>query len=59
MRPADYRGELGLFLSYGGRSDVLEVPDPYYGGERGFEEVLDLVEEAAEGLLAHLLREQS
>jgi protein-tyrosine phosphatase len=59
MRPADHRGELGLFLRYAGRGDVIEVPDPYYGGERGFEEVLDLVEEAAEGLLAHLLREQS
>jgi protein-tyrosine phosphatase len=31
------------------------VPDPYYGGARGFEEVLDLLEEAAEGLLQELL----
>jgi protein-tyrosine phosphatase len=30
------------------------VPDPYYGGPNGFEEVLDLVEAAARGLLAHL-----
>ena len=30
----------------------LDVPDPYYGGEDGFEDVLDLVEAAAEGLLA-------
>jgi protein-tyrosine phosphatase len=30
----------------------LDVPDPYYGGENGFEHVLDLVEAAAEGLLA-------
>ncbi len=29
-------------------------PIPYYGGETGFEEVLDLVEEAARGLLAAL-----
>jgi protein-tyrosine phosphatase len=53
MRPASFAGELGLFLPYGG-SDVLEVPDPYYGGSRGFETVLDLVEDAADGLLDHL-----
>ena len=29
----------------------LEVPDPYYGGDDGFEHVLDVVERAAEGLL--------
>jgi len=30
------------------------VPDPYYGGEHGFERVLDMIEEASHGLLAHL-----
>jgi protein-tyrosine phosphatase len=32
----------------------LDVPDPYYGGERGFEDVLDLVEAACRGLLARV-----
>ena len=32
----------------------LEVPDPYYGGPDGFEEVLDLVTRACEGLLAEV-----
>jgi protein-tyrosine phosphatase len=32
----------------------LDVPDPYYGGERGFEDVLDMVEAACRGLLAEL-----
>jgi protein-tyrosine phosphatase len=32
----------------------LEVPDPYYGGPDGFEHVLDLVQDACEGLLAHV-----
>lgn len=50
MRPANFRGELELFLHYG-KSDLREVPDPYYGGADGFEQVLDLVEEAAQGLL--------
>jgi len=30
------------------------VPDPYYGGEDGFEQVLDLIEDAAEGLIADI-----
>ena len=55
MRPAEFKGELGLFLPYGG-SEVAEVPDPYYGGARGFETVLDLIEDAADGLLDHLRR---
>jgi protein-tyrosine phosphatase len=32
----------------------LDVPDPYYGGERGFEDVLDIVERACAGLLGEL-----
>ncbi len=32
----------------------LEVPDPYYGGEDGFEDVLDIVERAADGLVAEI-----
>jgi protein-tyrosine phosphatase len=32
----------------------LDVPDPYYGGEQGFDHVLDLVEAACRGLLAQL-----
>ena len=31
-----------------------EVPDPYYGGEGGFEEVFDICERACRGLIAHL-----
>ena len=31
---------------------ATSVPDPYYGGERGFEQVLDLLEDASIGLLA-------
>lgn len=43
-----------LFLQYARSAGVTEVPDPYYGGESGFERVLDLVEEAADGLLQSL-----
>ncbi|MCR8914050.1 low molecular weight phosphotyrosine protein phosphatase [Marinobacter panjinensis] len=46
-----------LFLQFGG-SEHDEVPDPYYGGDQGFEHVLDLINEASEGLLRHI-REQA
>jgi len=35
----------------------LDVPDPYYGGPRGFEDVHDIVERACAGLLAHIAAE--
>ena len=33
------------------------VPDPYYGGDQGFEHVLDLIEDACQGVLAHVHKE--
>jgi low molecular weight protein-tyrosine phosphatase len=45
-----------LFLEFTTRDGQEDLPDPYYGGLNGFEEVLDLVEEAARGLLTHLRR---
>lgn len=39
------------------RMDSPVVPDPYYGGASGFDDVLDLVEDACEGLLQHVQRE--
>ena len=49
-RPADSRAHVGLFLEFAGMPGQV-VPDPYFGGEAGFEEVLDLVETASRGLL--------
>ncbi len=54
LKPTHFTGHLGLFLEFGSDKSHREVPDPYYGGNDGFELVLDLVEEAAEGLLAHI-----
>ena len=48
--PKQYQQKLKLFLSYGD-NDVDEIPDPYYGGENGFEHVVDLIEEASEAIL--------
>ena len=52
--PVGYGDRIRLFLSFAGDSQIDEVPDPYYGGDEGFEHVLDLVENASEGLLAEI-----
>jgi protein-tyrosine phosphatase len=54
--PAHARERVRLFLEFAPEATVTEVPDPYYGGPNGFEEVLDLVEAATHGLLQHLRR---
>ncbi|MFE5618149.1 low molecular weight protein-tyrosine-phosphatase [Streptomyces sp. NPDC056524] len=41
-----------LLRSYDPAADGLDVPDPYYGGTEGFEECLEMVEAASEGVLA-------
>jgi protein-tyrosine phosphatase len=50
VAPEQHHGKIRLFLEFSSREET-EVPDPYYGGAIGFEKVLDLVEDAAEGLL--------
>ena len=48
MAPENAKAKLGLFLEASGKWKGEDVPDPYYGGTAGFEQVLDMVEEAAE-----------
>ncbi len=50
--PPRARGRLSLFLDFAPSLGLDEVPDPYYGADDGFEEVLDIVEAASLGLLA-------
>ena len=57
--PVDYAGRLALFLSFADGAEDDEVPDPYYGGARGFGHVLDLVERASEGLLREICHARS
>ncbi len=54
LRPNDAQDHLGLFLEFAERHAEREVPDPYYGGAEGFERVLDMVEDGANGLLQHI-----
>jgi len=54
LAPPEHHHKLRLFMEYATSLRRDDVPDPYYGGSRGFEEVLDMIEDAARGLLAEL-----
>ena len=57
--PAGLEDRVHLFLKFASNANTTEVPDPYYGGGNGFNIVLDLVEDAADGLIAHLQEKHS
>ncbi|MGB5079159.1 MAG: low molecular weight protein-tyrosine-phosphatase [Burkholderiales bacterium] len=57
MAPASVSHKLRLVMSYARRFSEPEVPDPYYGGPQEFERVLDMLEDAAQGLLGSLTEE--
>lgn len=52
--PAAYRHKVKLFLDFAPGQSEREVPDPYYGGAEGFEQVLDLVEAGCDGVMQHI-----
>ena len=54
IAPSGCDSKAQLFLDYSRYRTEREVPDPYYGGEDGFEHVLDMVEDAAQGLLQEI-----
>lgn len=56
--PKEHAHKVKLFLAFSADGEVRDVPDPYYAGTQAFERVLDLVEQAAQGLLRHLLNER-
>jgi len=47
---------LRMMMEYASRFQEIEVPDPYYGGPDGFDRVIDMLEDAAQGLLEALRR---
>ena len=55
LAPRDRQERLRLLLDYADGAGHREVPDPYYGGPEAFEQVLDLAEHAARGLLSALV----
>lgn len=54
--PPAQRHRLKLLLDFAPQAGTRQVPDPYYGGAAGFEEVLDLVEAACDALVETLKR---
>ncbi|CAM3710979.1 hypothetical protein LIHA111178_04490 [Litorimonas haliclonae] len=54
VKPPEARTPPRLFLEFADGVIDRNVPDPYYGGARGFDDVLDLIELASEGLLAEI-----
>lgn len=54
IAPVGTAPKIKLFMSYAASRREPEVPDPYFGGGRGFEVVLDMLEEACAGLLADI-----
>jgi len=52
--PPHLQHKVRRLLSFSRRYPNLDVPDPYYGGRSGFDMVLDMVEDAAEGLLKEI-----
>jgi len=56
--PKVFAYKISMFLKFAPDLGIRDVPDPYYGGEKGFEEVLDLVEEASFGFLQELRKRE-
>ena len=52
--PNEYSHKLGLLLEFGSSSEIA-IPDPFYGEYSDFKLVLDLVEDACEGFLKHVI----
>ncbi len=57
--PSDARHKIRRFLDFAPQVGTKDVPDPFYGGSEGFDHALDLIEEAARGLLADLLGDEA
>jgi len=56
--PRDARHKIRRFLDFAPHGRPKDVPDPFFGGREGFDRALDLIEEAARGLLAELVGDE-
>ena len=57
--PPSSAHKLKMMMEYSSRYSAREVPDPYSGGPEGFELVLEMLEDATDGLLQRIVQEQS
>jgi protein-tyrosine phosphatase len=51
--------KITMMLSYASNFNEESVPDPYYGGSKGFEQVIDMLEDACDGLIRHIQEKNS
>jgi protein-tyrosine phosphatase len=51
-----YQDKVRLMCDFATHHSEREVPDPYYGGSEGFDKVIDLLLDACEGLLEHVVK---
>jgi protein-tyrosine phosphatase len=56
--PGELQGRVRLFLEFAPDTGAKSVPDPYYGDERGFDRMVDLIEAGTDGLLAEIAERQ-
>ncbi len=54
-----YEDKVRLMCDFCSRYSLTEVPDPYYGGVEGFNQVIDLLVDACGGLLEHIKAQES
>ena len=58
LSPVSYRGRISLLGSWGGTGTSVEIPDPYYGSQVGFEKVLVQLHLCIDGFLAYFLERE-
>jgi protein-tyrosine phosphatase len=58
LAPRNARHKIRRFLDFAPHAGTKDVPDPFFGEAEGFDHALDLIEEAARGLLTELLSEE-
>ena len=59
LAPKSERHKIRRFLDFAPHAGTKDVPDPFFGEAEGFDRALDLIDEAARGLLAELLRDKT
>ncbi len=52
--PVEHHGKLRLLMEFAPDFGLAEVPDPYYGGDSGFDRVFDMIDAASRGLLEEI-----
>lgn len=56
-KSGEYHGKVRKMTDFASNDGLHHVPDPYYGGRSGFDNVLDILEDSCQGLLEHLKHE--